>query len=555
MKKLLLTICLVVSFSALSAPPARALEGDVVKVGLRFGSSAMFSANLENAEGSGYAFGYYDEDRRFEELGWTEERAISMTAAGDIYLDSSGAYTRTASSGRSIGAWHVELDGFRSFEEARQAAADYGGYPAWIDGAYVVRTGDYSSRQEAGDAADRLGEGYAACSSGTGVLVTVTRSTEILFEFDGGGRWSLGVQPSGQDTVTWFRGYKYPGGFEYARTGGGDLQVVNVVDLEDYVRGVLPSEMGSGWPAAALEAQAVCARTYVCGNSKHASLYGFDVCNGIDCQVYNGLSGATAETDRAVYNTAGEKLFYDGYLVQDPVYHSSNGGATEDARNVWGTEKGYLKGKADPYEGRITIPNYSWTVTYTAAELTWILEQKGYTVGTVQNVYVSAYTPQGNVSAVTIEGSLGTKTVTGNTCSSVFYSSTYGKSVRSLRFSINGGGPAAGASGDALYASGGEQLSSGLGGLTAITGSGMHTLEGDSCAVLSASGTSTVSTAPTGGTVSQAPTSNHNGNFVITGTGNGHNVGMSQYGAKAMAEQGFTYREILQFYYTDITIQ
>lgn len=553
MKKLLMMICLVVSFTALRSPSALALEGDVLKVGLRFGSSAMFSANLENAEGSGYAFGYYDEDRSFVELGWTEERAISMTAAGDVYLDDTGAYTKTASSGRSIGAWHVEIDGFQSFEEARRAAADYGGYPAWIDREYVVRAGDYGSQQEASGAADRLGEGYAVRSSDTGVLVTVTRTTEILFEFDGGGRRSLGVQPSGHDTVTWFRGYKYPGGFEYTRTSGGDLQVVNVVALEDYVRGVLPAEMGGGWPAAALEAQAVCARTYACRTSKHAALYGFDVCSTIDCQVYNGLSGVTAETDRAVYNTEGEKLYYDGYLVQDPVYHSSNGGATEDARNVWGTDKGYLKGKADPYESRAAIPNYSWTVTYTAAELTWILEQKGYTVGTVQNVYVSAYTPQGNVTAVTIEGSRGTKTVTGETCKSLFYSSTYGKSVRSLRFSINGGGPAA-SSGDALYASGGVQLS-GLSGLAAVTSSGTQVLTEDTCAVLSASGTSTVSASSGGGSTTPTPTSNNNGNFVITGTGNGHNVGMSQYGAKAMAEQGFTYREILQFYYTDVTIR
>ena len=541
MKKRFLTLCLVVCFFALSAMSASALENETIRVGLRYGSSAMFSANLENAVGSGYEFGYYDSDRRFETLGWTDETAISMTAAGEIYLDSSGTYSRTASSGRSIGAWHVEMDGFGSFEEARNAAASAGGYPAWIDREYVVRVGGYSSQREAESAADRLGEGYAVRSADTGVLVTVTRSTEILFEFDCGGSLALGVMPSGRDTVTWFRGYKYPGGFEYSRTGGGDLQVVNVTALDDYVRGVLPSEMGGGWPMAALEAQAVCARTYACRNSKHLALYGFDVCNGIDCQVYNGLNAATEETDQAVYNTAGEKLYYDGYLVQDPVYHASDGGATEDSRNVWGTDKGYLKGKEDPYEARISIPNYEWSVTYTAAELTWILEQKGYTVGTVQNVYVTAYTPRGNVSAVTIEGSRGTKTVTGETCSSVFYSSTYGKSVRSLRFSINGGGPV---SGGAVYVNDGTRLS-GLEGLSAITGSGVCVLPENTCTVISADGTSTVS-AEGGGS--------YTGNFTITGAGNGHNVGMSQYGAKAMAELGYTYREILQFYYTDITI-
>lgn len=67
-------------------------------------------------------------------------------------------------------------------------------------------------------------------------------------------------------------------------------------------------------------------------------------------------------------------------------------------------------------------------------------------------------------------------------------------------------------------------------------------------AVLSASGVSEVS----GGTTAKTSVA---GLFTITGTGSGHNLGMSQYGAKAMAEQGYSYREILKFYYTDITIE
>ena len=71
---------------------AAALENDTVKVGLRYGSSAMFSANLENAVGSGYAFGYYDGSRSFVEVGETGKTAVSVTAAGTIYLGSSGYY-------------------------------------------------------------------------------------------------------------------------------------------------------------------------------------------------------------------------------------------------------------------------------------------------------------------------------------------------------------------------------------------------------------------------------------------------------------------------------
>ncbi len=466
MKNKLLTLFFVVTFFALSAPSASAVTNGVVKVGLRYGSSALASANLENAEGAGYEFGYYDADRRFVSLGRTDVTTITMSLSG-----------------------------------------------------------------------------------GSSISVTRTNTSEVLYEHNAGDR-PLGVRPAGNST--WFKGYRYAGGFEYVPAGAGSLKVVNVVDLEDYVKGVVPYEMPGDWPLAALEAQAVCARTFVQGHNKHLRDEGFDVCNGVDCQVYNGRGTGrnepSADSDRAVENTAGLCIYYNGTLVQDAVYHSSDGGATEDGYNVWGTETGYLKGKADPYESRTSVPNNSWSVTYTAAELSWILDQKGHSVGTVQDVYVSEYTPLGNVRQVTFVGSAGTKTFTGDDCRMIFYSSTYQKSVSSMRFDING---RRGGSGG-LYVNGAGLLSS-LDGASVISGGGTTgTLRGNSASAITSSGTVTVSceaSRPSSGGGSQ------NGNFVITGTGNGHNVGMSQYGAKAMAEQGYGFQEILNFYYTDITIR
>ena len=547
MKKKLLTLFFVVTFFALTAVSASAVSNGVVKVGLRYGSSALFSANLENAVGEGYEFGYYEDDRSFTSLGWTEETAISMTAAGTVYMDGGGAYSPTVPSGgfRALGEWHVQIDGFRSYDEAAERARMEGGWPAWVDWEHVVRVGCYESQGEAEDAAGRYG-GRAVRSSSTGVLVTRTKTTDILFEFDCSGVLALGVRPSGRETSTWFKGYQYGGGFEYPRVTGGNLNVANVVELEEYVKGVIPYEMGGAWPLAALEAQAVCARTFVQGHNKHLSGSGFDVCNGVDCQVYNGHGSGGARpsetSDRAVENTAGECIYYNGTLVQDAVYHSSDGGATEDGANVWGTDTGYLKGKADPYEVQTAVPNNSYSVTYTASELSWILDQKGYSVGTVQDVYVSEYTPVGNVKQVTFVGSSGTKTVTGDVCRTIFYSSTYQKSVSSMRFDINGG------RGSGVYVNGTGQLAS-LEGASVISGGGtVGRLTGNSAAVISSTGTATVSG-------ERRPSGGGDGNFVITGTGNGHNVGMSQYGAKAMAELGYGYRDILSFYYTDITIE
>ena len=545
MKKLLLTTLIVVTFIALGTAPAAAVSNHTVKVGLRYDSSAMASANLKNAEGAGYEFGYFDENRVFVSLGRTGVTTITMNAgtismeSGDtMYMGSSEDYafqTAATQIGQSVT--------FATYAEAASAAAVHGGWPAWINGAYTVRgTGTHAA----------YGRDTVSFSS-TSVVVTRTGTSEILFEFDEGGERALGVRPSGSST--WFRGYKYPGAFEYPRARGGNLSVINVVDLEEYVKGVVPYEMPGDWPLAALEAQAVCARTFVCGHAKHLRSQGFDVCAGQDCQVYYGhgseSSAPTSTSNQAVENTAGLCIYYNGTLVQDAVYHSSNGGATEDGGRVWGTETGYLKGKLDPYEAQTDIPNYSYSVTYTAAELTWILDQKGYSIGTVQDAYVSEYTPLGNVNKVTFVGSSGTKTVSGETCRTIFYSSTYKKSVTSMRFDINGRNGGVWTN-EGVVTSGGQLAS--LDRAAVISGNGeIGILQGASAAAVTSSGTVAVSggipapSVPGGG-------GNHNGNFVITGTGSGHNVGMSQYGAKAMAELGYGFREILEFYYTDITI-
>ena len=83
-----------------------------------------------------------------------------------------------------------------------------------------------------------------------------------------------------------------------------------------------------------------------------------------------------------------------------------------------------------------TIPNYGYTVTYTMAELTWVLQNSGYSIGTVEDVIISEQTAQGNVYKVTFVDTSGrTLTVKGDDARMAFYSTTYGKNVRSLRFS------------------------------------------------------------------------------------------------------------------------
>ena len=238
--------------------------------------------------------------------------------------------------------------------------------------------------------------------------------------------------------------------------------------------------------------------------------------------------------------TAGLCLYYGGQLIE-AVYFSSDGGATEDAKNVWGGDLAYLKGKEDPYEALVTIPGYRYTTTYTKDQLTWVLQNSGYSIGTVEKVYVSDYTAMGNVYKVTFVDSSGkTLTVKGDKCRTIFYSSTLGKSVKSLRFTIDGQGQGA-----ELYINDSATTIASTEGAYAISGRGTVTALGGEVWVLTSSGKNQTG-ASSGGSGGSDVT--------IQGSGSGHNVGMSQWGARAMAEQGYSYEDILRFYYTDVDL-
>ena len=547
--------------------------GEMVRVGLAYGSGALVNANLENntGYGSGYRMGYFDDDLDFVELAWTDEdeTQITMVKTQNVWVNGS-SYSTSDNGGDVIGCYHVLVeDGYRSYEQAAADAQEYrDGFVAWIDGDYQVRAGSYTSRQEAEDAAQSLG-GTVAGTSSYAVNVTRTGSAEILFQFDGGDALALGVMPdvTGADAVrTWFKGYRYYGGFRYERIGGGDLTVVNIVDLETYIKGVVPYEMSSSWPLEALKVQAVCARSYAYINihsGKHTS-YHFDVCNTTDCQAYYGAGTnsssyqATERTDQAVDETAGEYAWYDGQVIE-AFYSSSHGGASESVYNVWGTsleQYPYLCGVEDPYEADMASKNSysSWTVSYTSSELAQRLENYGYDASSGIESLTLTYSDLGNVIQVRVNyRGGGSDTIRPSSMRSVF-------GISSIRFTVNGQAASSGSgttssSGGGLTANGSASLDS-QGTYTVISGSGSLSQAGlDGLYAISGSGSITPAedAASGGGSGTDTPTGTQvtvsGSSYTFQGSGNGHQLGLSQYGAWAMAERGFTYDEIIEFYY------
>jgi stage II sporulation protein D len=136
----------------------------------------------------------------------------------------------------------------------------------------------------------------------------------------------------------------------------GKLRAINVLPLEQYLYGVLPAEMPSSWLPAALEAQAVAARSYAVAS--HRAAAPFDVYSDTRSQVYRGVAAEAPEATQAVDATAGQVLFY-GEDVARTFYSSSSGGWTQSAADAWGgVGEPYLVSVRDPYDG--ISPYHDW---------------------------------------------------------------------------------------------------------------------------------------------------------------------------------------------------
>jgi SpoIID/LytB domain protein len=127
----------------------------------------------------------------------------------------------------------------------------------------------------------------------------------------------------------------------------GTYTLVNTVPLETYVRGVLPHEIGINAPMAAMEAQAIIARTYALRNIRRFAVDNYQLCADTHCQVYQGLSGVAKNTDQAIAATRGQILTYNNEIV-DALYSSTTGGVTANFSDIWnGEDRPYLKPMID----------------------------------------------------------------------------------------------------------------------------------------------------------------------------------------------------------------
>jgi stage II sporulation protein D len=258
-----------------------------------------------------------------------------------------------------------------------------------------------------------------------------------------------------------------------SRGTAGGINAINVLNIEDYLLSVLPSEMPSNWPAEALRAQAIAARSYAVANiGKHAA-DGYDLKPTVEDQVYSGVETETDICNKAVADTAGIVIKHQEKVVP-AFFHSSSGGRTELAEYVWQTPVPFLH-SVDDYDDN--SPHASWTKNVSVNRLEAGLANCGMGVGRLLGTIVVARSPSQRAKTIMVSGTQGTHLISAD-----HFRKALG--LPSTNFTI------------------------------ACVGE----------------------------------------NYIINGRGFGHGLGLSQWGARTLAEQGYNAAQILAYYYKDVSL-
>ncbi len=222
-------------------------------------------------------------------------------------------------------------------------------------------------------------------------------------------KWQSGlfwIEPTGKEGLVYIGDRWYRGRTLVVPTDKG-LDVVNWVDLEEYLYSVIGGEMSSNWPQEALKAQAIAARTYALYKREQQRKNPvYDLGDTPDrWQIYKGVSSESPAVYSAVDATAGQVLTYNNNLILS-VFHACSGGHTENVEDVWGNPLPYLRAVQD-YDQN--IKECSWERNFTPAEISARISG----VGNVKDVIPEAFSPFRSVKALRIVGDKGTKVIKG----------------------------------------------------------------------------------------------------------------------------------------------
>ena len=440
--------------------------------------------------------------------------------------------------------------------------------PILIDqGIWRTLAGPFDNVAEAQNHADALrapiaaptGRRLALRSGGQVVALFDNYNSTPFFADSRGGRINIG-------------GYYYRG-FLKAHRVGANVTPVNMVHMEDYLLSVVPSEMPASWHIEALKAQTVAARSYAITRAGVHTDRGYDLCATVCCQVYLGMRQESENSTAAVNHTRGIVALHNGNII-NAVYSSSSGGIADNSENVWLEASPYLRSVSDVYD----TTGREWSRTFSLSELTQVANANNFNIGNVQSVQIASVSESGRVQRLVLNGQNGQITLEREMIRTFFSPSSggslYSRNFRLGSFSITSNGVNIGSNaigGSQTFIIGGSTADSTLqqqalsalsfvnsvGEIVPITTGNVNvqTSEGRRVLNLYATGAAATSSSQNANVQITGGLNSTGDRVTFIGRGWGHGVGMSQHGARGMAEAGYTFDRILKHYFTGITLE
>ncbi len=449
--------------------------------------------------------------------------------------------------------------------DSHLAVGRKGGAAYTQDNTWAVYLGGFGTKGEA-EALKASTGGSIVEPNGYGVMLN-SRGGEPLIIFDNN-TIKLWLVDSGDNGMQ-IGDRIYRGAIEFGRFAAQNLTAVNVLDTEEYLFSVVQSEMPNAWHMEALKAQAVTARSYTETRRGIHDSDGFEVCDTVHCQNYIGKANEAERTNQAVLATKGIMAYYEGKPI-NAVYFSSSGGVTDNSENVWENTVPYLRSIPEVSEKEYKV----WSRTFTLSALTDLLNANNYKVGSAVSVSTVA-TANGRLSELIINGSSGkvslkkenirtffAKSPEGALPSRYFYIADRVVTIPESSVTIGTSSPEF-TQKFGVYSKDGGTTEKSADQLYVISKDGVpQKVENPAVAGKDGVRQYTSSAAPqTVNPSAQIPadvkplSTSVGSTITIVGKGFGHGVGMSQFGAKGMAESGYTFKQILEHYYTGVTIQ
>ncbi len=308
----------------------------------------------------------------------------------------------------NIDTYHIRLSKpFSSYNDLR-SIIDNGKYPncypAFYNDKWYICYGHYKSKNDAKNDINRLSHFNPKLEIiNSGIAIYADGKRQLIYGVSTK-LFSLSQAASTQCSIVKYCDNSYRGGVAFWRSTDSKFSVINCIDIDEYLYGVVPKEMSGDWHIEALKAQAVAARNFAYASKNKHSAYGFDVCKTTDCQVYYGFNAEKPLSNKAVQETRGKLLYFEDELVH-AYYHANSGGYTASMKNVWSSNLPYIVGVPDPYS--LDAPRSTWKYTISKNELSNKLKKAGYNIGKVKYAKIDSTSSDGRVQSFSFVGTNG----------------------------------------------------------------------------------------------------------------------------------------------------